>query len=329
MSTKPLVSVGIIAYNQEDLIEETLESALGQDYEPLQVVVADDGSTDATPKILESYQHRFGERLVALTGGQNVGVTGNSNRALSACSGELVALIGGDDLLLPGKVTAQVEWFGDNRERVLCGHDVEHFQPDGTRWLHSERQSGPVQGAGPEVFVANGPIFVASSVMVRRESLPKWGFDERLPVVSDWKLWIDCLQTGGEFGYVPQVLGRYRHHERSVTIANSDECWRDMLVTLALVESEHENLAWTCRRGRALLYRQRGVQCVLSGDRDRAQEFLSLAFLTAPQLSWKAGVWLALSLLPRSFGARLSALSLRLAHNARAQLGPRERAAPE
>jgi glycosyltransferase involved in cell wall biosynthesis len=326
MSTHPLVSVAVIAYNQEDTIEEALDSALEQDYDRLQVVAADDGSSDATPKILASYQSRYGKRMVALTGGKNLGVTGNSNRALWGCSGELVAFVGGDDVLLPGKVSAQVGWFGDNKERVLCGHDVEHFDPHGSRWLHSERLAGPVEGAGPEAFIANGPVFVASSVMVRRESIPSWGFDERLPVVSDWKLWIDCLQHGRRFGYVPQVLGRYRHHEASVTIAKSDECWRDILVTLALVESEHEGLARTCRKGRALLYEQRGVQCLLGGDRSRAQELLSLALLTVPQLSWKVPFWLAMSYLPGPLGARLGAASHRLARQARAQRGSREHA---
>ncbi len=326
LTTDPLVSIAVAVYNQEDFIEETLNSALGQGYDRLQVVAADDGSTDSTAKILASYQRRYGERLIALTGGQNLGVTGNCNRALAACSGDLVAFLAGDDLLLPGKVSAQVAWFGDDPGRVLCGHDVEHFEPDGTRWLHSDRLTGPTKGAGPEAFIANGPFFAASSVMVRRESLPASGFDERLPIVSDWKLWIDCLQAGGMFGYVPQVLGRYRHHQEQITVAKRDECWRDALMTLALIESDHQELIGACRYGRAMVYEQRGVQCVMSSDRRGAQRFLSLAFLTVPHRSWKVPLWWTLSLLPGAMVPGLAEVARRLAQQARAQRGSRRRA---
>ena len=326
MTIDPLVSVVVAVYNQEDLIEETLNSALGQNYDRLQVVAADDGSSDATAKILASYQRRYGERLIALTGGQNLGVTGNCNRALAACSGDLVAFLAGDDLMLPGKVSAQVAWFGDDPRRVLCGHDIEHFEPDGTRWLHSDRLTGPTEGAGPEVFIVHGYRFVASSVMVRRESIPLSGFDERLRVASDWKLWIDCLLSGGMFGYVPQVLGRYRHHKEQVTFTKRNETWRDMFITLALIESDHEDLLGACRYGRARLYENRGVQCLMSGDRRRARKFLSQAFLTVAQQSWKVPFWWTLSFLPGIMASGLGAKAQWLLRQTRAQRGSRRRA---
>jgi len=317
--TGPLVTVAVIAYNQQDLIEETLDSVLGQDYGRLQVVVADDASSDATPEILASYQRRYADRMIVLAGERNLGVTGNCNRALPACSGELVSFLGGDDILLPGKVAAQVAWFGVDRQRVLCGHDVEHFEPDGSRWLQSDRQMGPTEGTGPEAFVANGTLFLATSVMVRREAIPPWGFDERLLVASDWKLWIDCLQGGGTFGYVPQVLGRYRHHQDSVTVTGRESCWRDSVMTLALVETEHEELIGACRKGRSRVYQERGVQCLLAGERRRAQNFLSVALTSALPRSWKLLFWWTLSYLPGSAGRRFGGMTRQLARRARAR----------
>jgi hypothetical protein len=211
---------------------------------------------------------------------------------------------------------------------VLCGHDVEHFEPDGSRWLQSDRQIGPTEGAGPEAFVANGTLFLATSVMVRSESIPPWGFDERLPVASDWKLWIDCLQRGGRFGYVPQVLGRYRHHQDSVTVTKRENCWRDSLMTLALVETEHEELIGACRKGRSLVYQERGVQCLLAGDRRRAQNFLSLALISALPRSWKLPFWWTLSYLPGSAGPRLGGMTRRLARRARVQRRSEQEALP-
>ena len=128
---KPLVSILIISFNQEAFIEEALKGALEQDYENLEVVVADDGSTDRTPDIILSYADRYKGRLVAIVGKPNLGITGNSNRGLSLCKGKYIAFQGGDDVFLPGKISAQVDWMEERDSRVLCGHQVEVFYESG------------------------------------------------------------------------------------------------------------------------------------------------------------------------------------------------------
>jgi len=78
-NNQPLVSIHIITYNQIDFIHDTLTSALEQDYENLEVVVADDGSTDGTAEVILEYAKKYPNRLLPLVGGPNLGITGNSN----------------------------------------------------------------------------------------------------------------------------------------------------------------------------------------------------------------------------------------------------------
>src|SRR5689334_23285444 len=99
--SRPLVSVLVVAYNQISFIADTLASAVEHDYENLQVVVADDGSTDGTTDVVLDFARRHPGRVVPLTGGPNLGITRNCNRGLTACKGEYVAFLGGDDLFLP------------------------------------------------------------------------------------------------------------------------------------------------------------------------------------------------------------------------------------
>jgi len=214
----PLVSVHIVCYQQRDLIAETLESVLAQAYAPLQIIVADDGSQDGTAELVEDYARRYADRIIAVTGGPNLGISGNSNRCLRRCTGKYVAFLAGDDLMLPGKISAQVAWLEADAERVLCAHDVEHFDSATGRTLRLHSSiTRPRTGAGTGEFLGRGYFSATSSIMVRASALPSYGFDERIRVHSDWKLAADCLVGGGKFGYVPGVLGRYRRHDRNAT----------------------------------------------------------------------------------------------------------------
>jgi len=215
VNVKPLVSIHIITYNQLDFIHETLSSALEQDYENLEVVVADDGSTDGTAEIILEYAERYQGRLIPLVGGPNLGITGNSNRGLKSCKGKYIAFQGGDDVFLPGKTSAQVAWMEEDDKRVLCGHQVEVFYEDGKA---PHGQSRPmVGGAGSGLFVKKGVPFQGTSIMIRKEAMPKYGFDKQLKTYSDDLFFIETLVSGGKYGYIDGVFARYRRHEFNVS----------------------------------------------------------------------------------------------------------------
>jgi len=234
-TTSPFVSILIISYNQEKFIREALVSALEQDYENLEVVVADDASTDATQDIIRELAQRFPQRLKPVFNPHNAGITANSNIGLRQCSGELIAFMGGDDVLLPGKIARQVAWFAQDVRRVLCGHDVDWIDAEGA--LLGIRTSDLVplhDGRGAAKFIRHGTPYTAASVMVRRSRIPAYGFHSSLPVVSDWKLWIDVIGTDGTYGYIPGIWAQYRRHRDNVTAKLNWKVTRDVLLTAVL-----------------------------------------------------------------------------------------------
>ena len=211
---EPKVSIHIISYNQEAYIAEAIRSAAEQDYDNLEVVISDDGSTDHTPDIISKFEKRYPRRVVPILNATNRGITRNSNAGLAACTGELIAFMGGDDILLPGKM-AQVAWFQEAPHRVLCAHQVEVFYEDGSRPSHPLTRR-LMAGSGADAVIRHQP-FGATSVMVRADALPAGGFREELPMVSDIMLWIDILAAGGEFGFVDGTFARYRKHRGNIT----------------------------------------------------------------------------------------------------------------
>jgi glycosyltransferase involved in cell wall biosynthesis len=97
----PLVSLAIITYNQKDYLRECIESVLSQDYENIEIVIADDCSTDGTQDMLREYDKKYPNKFVLKLSERNQGITANSNLALFACCGKYIAMTGGDDIFLP------------------------------------------------------------------------------------------------------------------------------------------------------------------------------------------------------------------------------------
>lgn len=260
----PLVSVHIITFNQKDFIRETLDSVLSQDYENFEVIVADDGSSDGTDKIILEYKERYPDKIQALVGGPNLGITGNSNRGLKMCKGEFIAFMGGDDVFLPGKLSAQIKWFFDNPAGVICGHKLYLIDEKSIKiGLHPYYEKS---GLGPKKWIEYGTLYGATSVMIKAKHLPKNGFDERLPAVSDWKLYVDSLSELDEWGSVCEYLAMYRKHGANIT-NNHNVVKPDVVKTIDLFFKEKPQYTTSIRKAKAIkLHYSEGYICMRKGD---------------------------------------------------------------
>ncbi len=289
----PLVSVMVITYNQKDYIRETIESVIGQDYPNIEYVVADDGSTDGTAEIIQSYAENHPDIVVAITGEENVGITKNSNRGLRMCRGDFIALQGGDDVFLPGKITRQVQWLLEDQNRVICGHNL-YYCDDKTR-ITGKYAIQKVSGKGPKAWIEKGALYGATSLMIRRDAIPESGFDERLPLVSDWKLCIDCLHPEGEFGFLSDYLGLYRKHGSNITNVKAP-VMRDAEMTLRLVEEEYPQYALSVKIGRGFVLNYGyGYQSIERGEYLDSMKYFIQAILVWP-FNWKPYIRLGQSL---------------------------------
>ena len=131
--TTPKVSVIVPIYNQAPFIRETVDSVLGQDHPNIELVLSDDGSTDGTTDVLREYAARDPERVKVVASERNTGIAGAFNRALDAHTGEYIAWLGGDDVMLPGKLSRQVAALQARPEAIGCCHDAEVFDSDSGR----------------------------------------------------------------------------------------------------------------------------------------------------------------------------------------------------
>ena len=238
----PKVSVLLITYNQENYIEEAIVSAAEQDYDNLEVIAADDCSTDNTSEIIRSLERKYPGRVKAVIGDENLGITGNCNRGLSHCDGKYTAHIGGDDVFCPGKISAQVKWMEEDPRRVLSGHDVEVFYTAIPGFTHKRRHGRAGRyGTGSVKLLEYGvdSFFMGTSMMWRSDRVADFGFDTRLPIVADWKFILDIVGENGVWGSIDGVYARYRRHDANITTRLTRyELYRDCLNTIRIVADE-------------------------------------------------------------------------------------------
>jgi glycosyltransferase involved in cell wall biosynthesis len=283
-----------------------LESVVGQDYRTLQIVVADDASTDGTHAIIREMA-ADDERIELEIGDENLGVTANCNRGLRRCTGKYVALASGDDRFLQGKIRAQVAWLEASSERVLCGHDVEILDEDTGRVAGYYSSLFPLRaGTGAEGIVRQGVPSPSPSAMVRRSAIPDHGYDERLRFASDWKLLIDCLLAGGVYGFVPGAYVRYRRHPESLGTRSANDlrmahlALEDALICLGSVEANHLELARAAREHRGAAFGQFALTAMRLDEMAVARSAAMRAFRETPLSSAALGVFVALPQRPRN-----------------------------
>ena len=294
-------------YNHQEFIGAAIDSVLAQDYENLEIVVGDDCSKDGTWGIVLDYRSRFPEVIKAFRNERNLGITGNCNEVLKRCTGRYIAFYAGDDLFSSGKIRKQVEIMETDPLVVLCYHDVEVFnsQTDETvrHWNHGPLSAVPLAGTANELakaVVAKGTAFMAAlSVMVRADAVPASGFDTRIPVASDWMMWIEVLANAKQSAkvvFLNEVLARYRKHDSNVT-STGDKYFSDVLTTLALVESNYPWLIEEVIDCQAGLRYSRGIRFIRDGDFAGGRAYL-VQSARAKMPSWMWLVWLAASYFP-------------------------------
>jgi glycosyltransferase involved in cell wall biosynthesis len=182
-SNKPEVSVIIPTYNRAWILKEAIDSVLAQDFKDFELIVVNDGSTDNTGEILDSYD----QDLIVLRQ-SNKGVSAARNRGIAAACGRLIAFLDSDDLWLPRKLSSQVDFFNFNPAAVI-NQTEEIWIRNGVRVNPKTRHH---KFSGMIFERSLGLCLVSpSAVMMKRSLFDEVGvFDENLPACEDYDLWL-------------------------------------------------------------------------------------------------------------------------------------------
>lgn len=251
----PRVSVVMPVFNEEAFLSESVESVLAQDYANVELLISDDGSTDGTLSIATGFASRDG-RVKVIKGDRNEGKAIAANRALEAASGELIAWLDGDDVMLPGKLSAQVGLLEHRPDAVGCCHDAEVFDSESGRSLGSFTKlynGRPLREGGVELWFDPTYRHLPSATMFRASARPPHGLDPRLRRANDWLFDIELFRHG-VCVVSQEMLVRYRRHEGQLTDPEDRGEWfEEGLMVMAIAEARYPELRRRVRGSRTAL----------------------------------------------------------------------------
>lgn len=207
----PLVSIVIPSYNHGGYLKAAIDSVLAQDYPNIELIVIDDGSTDASPAILASYASRFHWEIQA-----NQGQVATLNRAWLMSRGDILGYLSADDLLLPAAVSRAVRCLEQNPDAVLAYCDFNLIDPSSAVVRRVRAPEFDYRDMLTKMICHPGP-----GAFFRRAAFEKagtWhtGFRQML----DYEYWLR-LGLHGRFVRMPEVLAAYRVHPGSQSFASS------------------------------------------------------------------------------------------------------------
>lgn len=204
----PLVSVIIAAYNRAELMRETIESVLAQDYPNLEVLVLDDGSSDHTVEVLESY----GERIRWVSH-PNMGETRTVNKGFTLARGEILSVLSSDDVFFPGVVRAAVETLERYQEVVVAYCDYLFIDSTGHILQFWKTFDFDLADVLSDCECPPGP-----GAFFRREVVEQAGpRDERIRGVGDFEFWLRVALVG-KLQRIPRYGSGFREHQQSISV---------------------------------------------------------------------------------------------------------------
>jgi len=222
MKNAPLISIIMPAYNAEKHIAESIESVVRQTYANWELIIIDDGSSDNTAKIANSYLEKDCRIRYIYQRNQKQGKA--RNNGIENSKGKLIAFLDSDDLWVSDKLEIQVGFFlGHNYDLIFS--DGYLVQDDPNNVLASfNTLCGEHRGdkALSHFFKENRiPIL---SVLTTKQAIKKaGGFDESIQIqnIEDYHLWIKMLLSGLVFYGMSEKLVYYRRHVTQATFEDS------------------------------------------------------------------------------------------------------------
>ena len=195
----------IPAYNAEETIGETLASVLSQTFTDFEVLVIDDGSTDATVDVVGDAD----DNRVRVLSVSNGGVSRARNHGIEAATGQYVALLDADDLWQPAKLERQVEVLASRAGVGMCFTAAVRVNARGTRLGAMPVRDYPDYCEGLLLYSMIVPAADSNAILRRELALELGGFDPAFSQTADWDFFLR-LSRITRFAAIPEELVLYR-----------------------------------------------------------------------------------------------------------------------
>lgn len=222
-SYKPTdVTIVIPCYNYGNYVKQAIDSALAQTMKPQRIIVINDGSTDDSKQVIDSYKNN---PLVEIVHKRNSGVIGTKNLGLSMVGTYWTIFLDADDILDKDYIEKTVELANKNSYDIVYT-DMEYFGA-----VKDIFRSQPFN-----IFPMLQRNFVHNSALTKTSLAKQAGGykKEMKDGLEDWDLFLSLYEVGGRFGYLPEHIFKYRQHEGALSRNKNVETQEDKIYRILI-----------------------------------------------------------------------------------------------
>ncbi|MDD3936004.1 glycosyltransferase [Rhodoferax sp.] len=232
--TQPAVSVVLPVFNGGKYLHAAIESVLTQTFKDFELIVLNDGSTDSSLRVIQSFA--FKDPRVVIVNRENRGLVATLNEGVQLAKADLVARMDADDICYPNRLTQQYEYIKAHVDCVAVGTLIQLIDPEGLRI----KKMGSYINHDEIVadYMRGNCSFFHPTVMFRREvAVSLGGYSDQYRHAEDVDFFLRLAEVG-RLANLPEVLLNYRQHSTSIGYAHSQ----------AQMRSARSAVAEACRR---------------------------------------------------------------------------------
>jgi teichuronic acid biosynthesis glycosyltransferase TuaG len=274
----PIFSIIVPCFNSSKTLKKALESILEQDFNDYEIVVINDGSTDDTQKILDSYLTNLKFKIIHQS---NKGLGAARNEGIKIAVGEYICFLDSDDYWYPSKLQEVKKVFDDFNVDLVC-HD--EFKVVGDQVLNVLKY-GPYTSYEDLLFKGN--CLSPSAVSVRKSILDLAnGFSTTPQIhgVEDYDLWMRLAKNGARFHYLHKPLGVFFIHSKNMSSSLDYRDREDFVLQTHFekLEMSDPHIDRLVKKRKAIQLAARGWEQINTGNFELGIRFYSDAFKLDP-----------------------------------------------
>lgn len=239
--SKPSLSIIMPVYNAEKYLSPAIQSALNQTYKDLELIIINDGSSDKSKVVIESFDD---SRIKYFENKQNSGIVFSRNRGLELARGDFIGMLDADDIAYPNKFEEQITFLQKNREYGMVGSWARFIDDEGKPIPGSWKLTASPEMIPSIMLFKN--YFLQSAVLYRKECINKFSFKKGFEIGEDYLIWYEIIKNYKAWN-LQKFLVKYRIHVGGVTKLHQEnklemekEIFRIQLKDLKIEASDHE-----------------------------------------------------------------------------------------
>lgn len=216
----PLVSILIPVYNTEKYVADAIESALNQTYKNIEIIIVDDGSTDKSWEIIESYRKKY-PNIIKTYQQENKGAGAARNKAALNANGIYLQFLDSDDLLLPIAIEKKLDFKIKFDDYTVIFSNIASFnEQDKNKIFYNEPYHSNILSFNDAIFkylVLTPTIFISKKLFIKMGM-----FNENLPRAQEHEFNLRLLSKGIKYHFLPEYCALIRQHNSIFRISNQN-----------------------------------------------------------------------------------------------------------